>query len=64
MLLFTRLSIAYLVAKYNPDQKLNLNEGQSMLWVDAKDLDALNMIPQDKHYLKLLFETNFKPRTT
>ncbi len=49
------------VEKYDGTQALVLHEGQGMKWVSENALADIEMIPQDKHYLKEIFKHNFKP---
>ena len=49
------------VEKFDNTKELTLNEGQGMKWIGVDALEGTVMIPHDKHYLKKIFENNFKP---
>lgn len=46
--------------KYDSNQKMVLHEGQGMKWVSEEELENIEMIPHDKHYLREIFKNNFR----
>ena len=47
------------IEKFNPIKKLVLCEGQDLDWFNFSELNKTNMIEEDKHSAKVIFDTIF-----